>query len=516
MQTQPAAESTAPGEHDAALVLRVLDRRRTEVTRAAIPRRPQLWLAHPRGLQPDPETVLLLAGSADAAVREDLASAPLRAEHAVRAVASALAIDPASGDLVLAPVAALEPDASYTLAVSGNARSADGERLFREPVAWWMELRTASGPDAGARVIASWPADGAASVATNLARAVIALDGRVERGERGAWLEGPDGLAVPAEVRSDRCGALAPEHAADSCIAIAPRGLLAPSAPYAIVIGADAVDAHGAAVGPYRASFRTGRAPDLRTPALLVPSCAVDEQPTAEGCALIDDGSLALHLVADEPARFELHGDGMHAGAVAYSGEATLQLSGLAPDRTYALELVVRDAADNVMRSELELRTEPALATLAISELRGDPLGPEPAQELVELFNYGSRAIALRGFTLGDRLDALGPEIASEAVLEPAARALLVPDAFDPDEPSEPQPPAGALLLRVGKALAAGGLRNSGEALYLRDREGRRVSAAPAIAPRPGRCLLRIGDDMRSGAPAAFEHSAEAGCTPGW
>jgi hypothetical protein len=68
----------------------------------------------------------------------------------------------------------------------------------------------------------------------------------------------------------------------------------------------------------------------------------------------------------------------------------------------------------------------------------------------------------------------------------------------------------------VGKALAAGGLRNSGEALYLRDAEGRRISAAPGLPPRTGRCLVRIAADMRTDEEAAFEHSEEAGCTPGW
>jgi hypothetical protein len=517
VQTQPSA-GTGPGG-DGTIVLRVLDAQRAESGRAEIPRRPQLWLAHPRGLQPDLEAVVLLTGRADRALAEDLAAAPLRTEHAARAVACALAVDPGSGDLVLAPLTALAADAAYTVAVAGNARGADGERLFEAGVPWLMELRTAADADAGARVIATWPADGASSVATNLAAAVIALDGRVEGGEQGAWLEGPDGLAVPADVRSAACSALAPEHAGRHCIRIAPRALLAPSAPYAIVLGAGALDAHGAAIGPHRASFRSARGPDLHAPQLRAPSCAIDEQATSAGCALIDDQSLALHVVADESARFVLSGTGIPdpARSVAPGGEATLQLSGLAPDRAYPLELELRDAADNLATARLELRTSPALASLTISELRADPLGPEPAQELVELLNYGSRQIALQGFTLGDRLDAPGPVIASEVVLEPAARALLVADAFDAHEPSEPQPPAGALIVRVGKALAAGGLRNSGEPLYLRDPEGRRVSAAPATPPRAGRCLVRVATDMRSGDPAAFEHSEEeAGCTPGW
>jgi hypothetical protein len=500
------------------IVLRVLDQRRDELGRAAIPRRPQLWLAHPRGLEPDPENVVLLTGVPDAALREDLASAPLRAEHTARIVPCALALDPASDELVLAPLAALDRGAPYTLAVTGNARSTDGGRALASGVPWLMDLRTGDDGDAGARVVATWPADGAAAVATNLASAVIALDGQVEGAAEGAWLEGPDGLAVPAEVDSGPCSELAPEHASQACVRIVPSAWLAPSAPYAIVLGSAVVDAHGAAVGPFRASFRSGRAPDTHGPALRATSCAIDEQATRVGCALIDDQRISLRLLADEPARFALTRDGGHdvVRAVGPAGAAVLQLPGLEPDSEHALQLQLRDAAGNLTTEQLSLRTTPSLATVAISELRADPLGPEPAQELVELLNYGSRPVQLQGFSLGDRLDALAPAIAAEVVLQPTARALLVADGFDPHEPSEPQPPAGATLVRVGKALAAGGLRNSGEALYLRDAEGRRISAAPGLPPRTGRCLVRIAADMRTDEEAAFEHSEEAGCTPGW
>ena len=62
-----------------------------------------------------------------------------------------------------------------------------------------------------------------------------------DHAEDGAWLEGPDGLAVPARIESDACAALAPEHVGETCIRIAPDGLLAPSAPYAIVLGLHAL-----------------------------------------------------------------------------------------------------------------------------------------------------------------------------------------------------------------------------------------------------------------------------------
>ena len=72
--------------------------------------------------------------------------------------------------------------------------------------------------------------------------------------------------------------------------------------------------------------------------------------------------------------------------------------------------------------------------------------------------------------------------------------------------------------MRVGTSLASGGLRNSGEALYLRDAAGHRLSAAPAKpAPQPGVCVLRRDDaDPRSGEPSAFERDPAGSCTPGF
>lgn len=511
----------ARGSPSLAISLEVLDQRQLESERDAIPRRPLLRLEHRHGLQPDPAAVLLLSGQADADLRDDLSAAPLRAEHAAQVVPAQLTLD---GDaLVLAPLSTLDAAARYTLAVAGNARDSAGKRVFADGTPWLVELQTEPGPEAGARVLATWPADGAAAVPTNLVAAVIALDGDVFGVEDGAWLEDPDGLAVPAQIDADACSAIAPEHDAASCIRITLGGLLAPGAPYAIVLGSAARDAHGAAIGPFRASFRTAGGPDLRPPSPRLTSCAIDEQATEVGCALLDDQSLTLHVVVDEPALFTLQaavpagGAELVARAVGPSGDASLQLSGLEPDRAYPLELTLRDAADNVAHERFELHTEAPLASLSIVELRADPLGPEPAQELVELLNYGTRAIALQGFVLSDRLDAPGMPIAVETSLPPAGRALLVADAFDPHEPSETQPPAGALLVHVGKALASSGLRNSGEALYLRDPDGRRISAAPSTPPpRAGVCLVRISDDMRSGATGAFDYAGDEGCTPGW
>jgi hypothetical protein len=123
--------------------------------------------------------------------------------------------------------------------------------------------------------------------------------------------------------------------------------------------------------------------------------------------------------------------------------------------------------------------------------------------------------VELLGFALSDRTDEVGEPIARPLLLSPQARVLLVPDAFDPREGRDVAPPPGALLLPIGKAIGSGGLRNAGEALYLRDPLGRRVSASPeGPRSRPGECLVRVTGDPRSGAAGSFELAPE-GCTPG-
>lgn len=508
-------------EQGPTIALRVLDQSLVESERNEVPRRPQLRLERPGGLQADPAGLWLLTGAADDDLREDLSAAPLRAEHAARVVPSSLSAH--DDALVLEPLTALESDSIYTMAIAGNARDGAGKRLFSNGAPWLVELRTERGAAAGARVLSTWPADGASAVPTNLAAAVIAFDGEVAGEMDGAWLEAPDGLAVPAALEIGACSALAPEHEGASCIRITPGTLLAPGAPYALVLGSTLHDAHGAPIGPYRASFRTASGPDHRAPLLRLPSCAIDERAVSVGCALIDDHAITVHVLADEPALFTLTTavpDGQEplvARSVGASGEALLQLSGLEPDHAYALELQLRDEADDVARERFELRSAPPLPTLSIVELRADPLGPEPAQEFVELLNYGTRPVQLQGCALGDRLDAPGTPISTEAWLQPATRALLVADGFDPQAAGDVQPPAGALLVRVGKSLASGGLRNSGEALYLRAPDGTRISAAPSTpTPRAGRCVVRIGDDPRSGAAGTFDDAGDEGCTPGW
>jgi hypothetical protein len=491
-----------------------------------LPRRPRLTLLNDAGFAPIADAILLLRGAADTDLVKDLERAPLLAVHRERVIDVKLVLSPDGATLV--PDATLDADTSYTLAVAGWAQTVHGVRIHEDESPVLFGLHTAADAGGGARVVASWPADGASGVGTNLDAVVVAFDGIVQHGEQGVWLQGPDGLAVPAHVAAGECAAIAPEQAYAYCVRLQADPRLAPNALYTLVVGAAAVDAHGAPVGPWRAQFRTASGGDPNPPQLVAQTCAIDEQsvpwidpamhgsaPVAPGCALIDDASISVRLQADEAVAIKLRAGDREATALAPAGSALLRLTGFAPDMAVALELELTDSSDNRALLRADVRMAPPLATLTISEVLADPLGPEPQQEFVELWNYGERALDLGGFSLGDRTDTAGETLPALGV-EGHARVVLVADAFDAGETRDVPPLPGATLVRVGKTLATSGLANGGEPLYLRDALGRRVSAAPATPrPRAGVCNVRVSSDMRDGQDGSFDYAGSEGCTPG-
>jgi hypothetical protein len=496
------------------LALEARDAFGTLVPLDALPRRPALILEHPDGIAEGTDAIVLLSGAPDDRLIADLARAPLTAANRARAVDCELS--PSGAQVVFAPHGALQPAASYTLAVAAWARSRKGAKLTPDGKPAVFALQVDADPEAGARATASWPADGASGIGTNLEAAVIAFDGIVYGAEDGVWLEGPDGLAAPAQIETGACEEIAPPHAGAFCARITPAHRLVPTAEYRLAVGSAARDGRGSPVGPFRAFFRTAAGPDVWPPSPLPPNCAVDELALGIGCVGTDDTSVTVRATLDEAAVARLELGTRALGAVAPNGRLVLRVTGLAPDTRYAARLALRDAAGNESLTTFELRTQAALPEISIVEVLADPLGPEPQQEFVELLNYGRTAIDLAGFALADRADLPGSIITTHARVEPQARALLVADGYDPNEGRDVPPPPGALLVRVGASLANAGLRNAGEPLFLRDPLGRRVSAAPATPrPRPGVCIIRVADDMRTGAPEAFAYDPDGRCTPG-
>jgi hypothetical protein len=153
------------------------------------------------------------------------------------------------------------------------------------------------------------------------------------------------------------------------------------------------------------------------------------------------------------------------AGTGQTSFDVALPLATLPPSSPATVVVRAVDRAGNAAESApLAWQTPAALPPLAITEVLANPLGPEPAQEWVELRNLGTEPVPLDGLGLADSRSA---DPLPAATLEPGAYALVVTSAYDPANGADPPPRAGTQLLRVDGRLGADGLSNGGEVARL-------------------------------------------------
>lgn len=468
------------------------------------PRVPRLRATLPEA-PADDEVAWLFRGPADPELLGDLERAPLLAGQRERVVPCAIAFDREGLELLPhAPLAAGE----HTFAIAAWALDRDAPLV--------LDVVVSDQPDSGAALTETWPADGSISVGTDLPQAWIAFDGELRGAERGTWLEGPDGLAIDTETRAGPCEALGIAARAQTCVTLAPRAWLAPLAAHRIVVGAETHDAHGAPIGPLTIAFRTGSGPDSVAPEPLPRPCMIDETPFDLGCALISDRSIALRIALSEPFALTATAGDRRWSALAPSSETAFVIDALEPGEAFEVSFELSDSTGNALQHAERFQTYADLPALSITEVLANPLGSEPQQERVELWNFGDVPVALAGVQLSDQIAEAGAPLATDVVLDPGARVLLVADAFDASDGSDVPIPPGTPLIRAGKSLGTSGLANRGEALFLRDAAGRRLSAAPGIpAPSAGTCIARVSEDPRDGSASAFAADETARCTPG-
>ena len=406
-----------------------------------------------------------------------------------------------------------------TLHAQGAALQATSERPL-EPAAHytlvWAEahgavqlpITVSASPAAGAQLVQSLPAALDARVPPNLTRILLRFDGYV-RGDAPGLVrlldDAGNDLAGPAVHSPCSAFGLGP----GDCIGITLDHELAPRQRHHLTMAEGLSDATMTPLPALDIPFTTSAERDLLAPRLLPLDCAKDEARHGSVCVLSSDDHLTLRARSDENGILELAiAPGVYA-ALASAGEYTLSSPLLAPTRAL---LVLGDMAGN--RTQLELQVAPArdLAQVSIEEVRVDPLGPEPAQEYVELLNFGEQPVSIMGFTLTDDPYAEGQRIADERELAPGERVLAVAPDFDVRDETDGEPASGAHYVRLSGPLS---LRNDGAALLLRDASGRRLSASPALAPgQAGQCIVRSGLDHR--APLGFVQERSGGCTPGF
>jgi hypothetical protein len=235
----------------------------------ALPRSLVLRIGASVPLAASEEDVLIVRGSADSALRDDLARRPLTEATRARRIAADVRVD--GSRLVLRPREPLEPGARITVAVAAFAASVEGESLAE---AWLVEGVVSSAPDAGARAVAAFPADGTPDVPTNAEPFVLAFDGEIVPGEGAVILRASD-RPIEHALGLVRCAPLGFE--APGCLVVAPLSALPEGQSLTLETTAALRDATGASVPRSTISMVTALATDVRPPAWLAPSaCPLD------------------------------------------------------------------------------------------------------------------------------------------------------------------------------------------------------------------------------------------------
>lgn len=244
------------------------------------------------------------------------------------------------------------------------------------------------------------------------------------------------------------------------------------------------------------------------SPSLVLPvACAVDEVPFGPGCARVEDDRLLLRPPSAS-LLWSIQSAPMVGVEQVFSTDGRpLVVWPLPSDSVVWLVVSTIDTSGGVRSAPALLRTAAPRAHFVIDEVLANPVGPEPAQEWVELVNDGSVAGSLAGLRLAD----VGGEVVLPDVLvPPGGRVLVVGDAFEPSSKFDPAPAPGTPLVRV-PALGKDGLGNAGEPLELLAPDGAPLSSFPAVKTKAGRSVYRVATKSLND----FATSTPGGATPG-
>ncbi len=368
-------------------------------------------------------------------------------------------------------------------------------------------LKASAAPEAGVDVVAHWPEDGAAQAPVNLARAMFVVEGLfADTALPQLALYDDQDKPVKGQATLEACPHA--ESPASTCLVFDLGEPLRGNTHYQLRVVGEPRDTTGATHSEV-ADFTTSDALDTLAPVTQPLKCANDEQKVAFGCVVAFEKSLVLRWVASEPVIADVGVQNNAYRLMSQNGEVQMRVP-VDPSKRSALTLKMTDLAGNNVSSDDSFELAPNLPTLTITEVQANPTGSDERGEYVEVFNFGDEPIKLEGFTLSDAPDKVGDTLEGALVLPARAYALIVGERFEPNS-VEGLPP-DATLIRVDGPIASGGLSNQGEPIFLRDRSGRRLSSAPAMSTREGRCLAR--KDVRERSGRRDDYTINATCTP--
>jgi hypothetical protein len=375
--------------------------------------------------------------------------------------------------LEIRPARPLTEHARHTLIVGAAVRDRGGAGLaddYGQVHAFSRDFVTASRGSSGPEPSLVTPLPGEIEVPTNLARVELRVHPPVpwpqadatirledDRGE-GVWLIDPQPCAnwLPG-----------------TCVSLRPSEPLASDRRYRPAGGTlhDRLGRPALLTSPDRETwFATGSGPDDAVP---MPETIAELRTRCVVVWIAGDESLTARLEVDGEAREQLLPPGL--GAIGVPAKTH------APGEAITWTLGLGDRAGNTAELSGELIAgpsfDPTLPRLAITEVLGNPLGPEPDAEFIELLALGD-PVDTSELVLSDRSpseliaawqrgdDPPGDPLPA-MLIEPGQIALLVGSGWAPDLGGDPSPASDTPLLILDASLASGGIANAGEPLTL-------------------------------------------------
>jgi hypothetical protein len=245
----------------------------------------------------------------------------------------------------------------------------------------------------------------------------------------------------------------------------------------------------------------------IASPAPL-PPCADAEVALGAACARVFDDRAVLRA-AVEPVLLALDVEGRTLLRALLPGSPVV-VTGLPPGQRLSMRGTSADLGGRETAFSVEVTTAHPVPHVVLNEVLANPIGPEPAQEWIELVNDGAVAVDLDGFTLDLSDGVLGLPRAS---LPPGAFALIVGESYEFEDGRDVPAAPGTLVLRLPRL----GLSNSGEALALRAPGQVLMSRFPPVPPPgAGVSVGRRAPSSPDADPKSFGAHASHGASPGW
>lgn len=418
-----------------------------------------LRLAGPAALETDPSQVVLAQGSLTERNLVDVSEGFVTDALARRLVQATVFAK--GGDLVVIPHVALEPHENYSLGVASQGVS--------------FPLRTAvpSSPP----LVRRWPLEADPSSG----HLFFCGDNSLAD---GAW---PASLDPAGIVGTFYVGA--PSGRARKCLRFDPTAGQTLEG-----FGHPPAAVNGRSLSPARVDF--GPAPQDGG---RIVSCVASERMIAFGCLTVEDDRVIVRSRVD--ALWVVGLDGVEDTiAVAGAGSRFL-VRGLTPSSVAALRVETLTSS-GWAEEDVTVHTAAGRGRPVLNEVYADAVGPEPAQEWIEIVNDGTRAVELRGLAIEDvGGHTVLPEDAPE--LSPGEYVIIAPAALDASGLYDVALGPDVTIIRVEK-LGKNGLSNSGEIVRLVDPTGAVISAFPARKYKVGESVSRQTPWALDDDPSAF------------